>query len=412
MRSWTITESTTTDVEGFQLGWLPPGAYDYVAPQVIRTRGGRDVVALEAKAYVGRLPLLNGDELNIIPRAGGRSFGRMLVVSEGLAEPLQHEFDDFIHLGQTEEDLVSWTSLLARPFIRQLHTIEHNSLRPERIRIGTRQESARGRVKLLPTAISVALREARPVHCSFSERTYETKEHRVLGAAALRLLQLGKVEPDDRHVAYRWAERLQGGLRPGDLFEVVAGLRTQRYAGPRAYYIQALLMARLLLAEGGIALDSDEAIISEAQMTNVRTLFERYVRALLRHALEDEGFIVEKRERNPEPLFDDGSYDLIPDALVSKAGLIHLALDAKYKIDRPIESADYYQMEVYLSAYGVREGMLILPTIKPIASMLTRRSVLGHNIHELRLPLDNWKATEAALTTEVRKLLKIPPSPA
>jgi 5-methylcytosine-specific restriction endonuclease McrBC regulatory subunit McrC len=408
MRSWTITESTVTELEGFEIGWLPTGAYNYLTPQIKHTRGGNEITALEAGPYVGTLPLTNGDVLRIHPQAGEKALWRMLLFSEGLADQMKREFEDFTQISYTDAGSTSWLSLLARSYFEQLRLIEKNSLRSERVVVNRRLASARGRVRLLPTLISLARRESLPVHSRYRERTYQTVEHRVLGAGALRLHDIGSVDPENKDLSLRWAGRLNGRLKESELREVIAGLRTRRYTGSRAYYIPALLMARLLLVEAGVALDEEATVSSEVLLTNIRTLFERYVRAVVRDALKDEGFIVEKREDNPRPLFEDGTCSLIPDVIVSNATGAQLILDAKYKIDKPIAEADYYQMAAYLNTYDVRQGVLVLPTLRATESTTTpRRTFSGLTIYEMRVPLDNWNATEKFLTGEVRRLLGI-----
>lgn len=408
MRSWTITESTVTELEGFEIGWLPAGAYNYLTPQIRHTRGGNDLVALESGPFVGTLPLVNGDVLRILPQAGEKALWRMLLFSEGLADQTRREFEEFTQVSYTDAGSTSWISLLARSYFEQLRLIEKNSLRSERVTVDRRLGSARGKIKLLPTLVSLGRRESLPVHCRYKERTYETVEHRVLGAGALRLYEVGSVDPENKALSLRWSDRLRGRLKESELREVVAGLRTRRYTGPRAYYIPALLMARLLLVEAGIALDEEAAVSSEVFLTNIRTLFERYIRAIVRDALRDEGFIVEKRDDNPRPLFEDGTCSLIPDVMVSDIAGVRLILDAKYKIDKPIAEADYYQMAAYLNTYDVRQGVLVLPTLRARESTITpRRTHSGLTIYEMRVPLDNWNATEQFLTAEVRRLLGV-----
>jgi 5-methylcytosine-specific restriction endonuclease McrBC regulatory subunit McrC len=408
MRSWTITESTVTELEGFEIGWLPAGAYNYLTPQIKHTRGGNEVVALESGPFVGTLPLANGDVLRILPQAGEKALWRMLLFSEGLADQMRREFEQFTQVGYTEAGSTSWISLLARSYFEQLRLIEKNSLRSERVTVDRRLSSARGKVKLLPTIVSLGRHESLPVHSRYKERTYETVEHRVLGAGALRLYEVASVDAENKALSLRWAGRLRGRLKESELREVVAGLRTRRYTGSRAYYIPALLMARLLLVEAGIALEEEASVSSEVFLTNIRTLFERYVRAIVRDALRDEGFIVEKREDNPRPLFEDGTCSLIPDVMVSDIAGVRLILDAKYKIDKPIAEADYYQMAAYLNTYDVRQGVLVLPTLRANEStVMPRRTYSGLTIYEMRVPLDNWNATEQFLTGEVRRLLGV-----
>lgn len=408
MRFWDIRESATNTVDGFQIEWLPSHAYDYLAPKLRGTRADNIKVQLEAASYVGTLPLLNGDILRILPRVGEGAFWRMLLFSEGLNEVMRREFDQIAAASYADQGTAPWHSLLARSFLQQLQKIDKNSLLPDRHRVTRRLPVAKGKVRLLQTVVALKKKEPMPVLCTFKEKTYATTEHRMLAAAAARLLSIGSVETENRAVAIRWAQRLVGRLKHSELEEVMAALRTNRYTGPRSYYIAALTMARLLLADAGIAFEEQRAIEAEAMLTNVRTLFEQYVRAVVRDALRDHGFVVEKREDHAHTLFDDGTCSLIPDVLVSNAAGPQLIVDAKYKLDKPVEEPDYYQMAVYLAAYGVNRGILIMPTSQPGARpVIARRAVTGVQIQEMRVPLDDWKATEGFLATEVRQLLGV-----
>jgi 5-methylcytosine-specific restriction endonuclease McrBC regulatory subunit McrC len=408
VRFWDIRESATNTVEGFQIEWLPPQAYDYITPKLRGTRAGNTVIQLEAASYVGTLPLLNGDTLRIIPRVGEAAFWRMLLLSEGLTEVMRREFDELARASITDSGAAPWHSLLARSFLLQLQNIEKNSFRADRHRVTKRLPSARGRVRLLPTVTALKKREPAPVLCTFKEKTYDTAEHRTLAAAAGRLLTIGSIGEGNRAVAIRWAKKLPRRLRQSDLDQVMVALRTYRYTGPRSYYIPALTMARLLLADAGIAFEEQPAIEAEAMLTNVRTLFEQYVRTIVQDALRDHGFVVEKRQDHAHTLFDDGTCSLIPDVLVSNAAGPQLILDAKYKLDKPVEESDYYQMATYLAAYGVKNGILIMPSSQPGSTpLISRRAVTGVDIHEIRVPLDNWQITEALLATEVQRLLGV-----
>lgn len=406
MANWTITESTVTELPGFDLDWLPNAAHEYVTPQIKHSRGGAISVALEAGPWIGTMPLTNGDVLRIVPRVGEKALWRMLLLSEGLGTQLKKEFEDFTRVGFTDVGTTSWLQLLARAFFKQLSVIEKSSLRTGRVEVTKRLSNARGKVALLPTIASIMRHEVSPVHCNFKERTYDTVEHRVLGAAALRLFQLGFVAEEDRPLAYRWMARAKGKLKECELIEVIRGLKSRRYTGPRSYYISALLMARLLLAEAGLAFDEETSVESEVLLTNVRTLFERYVRAIIREALWDKGFVVEKKEVAPTSLFDDGTCRLIPDVIISNVRGVRLIADAKYKIDKPIEESDYYQMVAYLDTYEIMNGLLILPTlIHKTIRLTSHRTRRGYKIHEMRLPLDNWSIMERDLAREVMDLV-------
>jgi 5-methylcytosine-specific restriction endonuclease McrBC regulatory subunit McrC len=405
---WSIRESSANEVDGFQIAWLPPRAYEYVSPKLKTLRDGKIKIELEAGPYVGTLPLTNGDMLRILPRVGERAFWRMLLFSENVPEAVCREFDQLSEVSHAEMGGASWESLLARSFFIQLLTIEKNSLRSNRVKVSGRLAGARGQVRLLPTIVALKRREPLPVFCTYKERTYATPEHRVLAAAARRLLSLGIVDGGHRAVAIRWARQSVGAFSLRELTEVMSSIRTERYAGARSYYVAALTMAGLVLAQAGISFDEEQNVASEALMTNMRTLFERYIRSIVRNALSDEGFVVEKREDHTHTLFEDGTCALLPDVLISDAKGVRLIVDAKYKIDKPVEEADYYQIAAYLAGYGVSQGILVMPTAdEQPRSTISRRTYSGFQIREMRVSLNDWLGTEALVREEVRQLLAV-----
>lgn len=401
---WTIIESSVTTLDGFDLSWLPDRAYTYLTPRILQSVRGTSI-AVEAGPYVGTLPLTNGDILQFVPRAGLKAFGRMLLVSENLASELRQEFQDISELSYDDKSTASWEALLTRAFFSRLRQIEKESLWPHRTLTRSALPSPRGRVHVVPTLLALAKRKTNPVHCSFKQKTLDTPEHRVLGAASSRLLNLGFVNDADRAIAIRWAS-YNTRLTAREIEDVIIGLNERRYTGPRSYYIPALLMARLILAEAGIALGTTNTISSESLMVNMPALFEKYLRSLLSAAFSNRGFLVEKRDSTALTLFEDGGCKLIPDILISDSKRLRLILDAKYKPAETSNEADFYQMMSYLTIYQINTGVLISPT--NATSQLTRTTRKTHNgfsISEIRLPLDNWEATESSLVEEVSQIL-------
>jgi 5-methylcytosine-specific restriction endonuclease McrBC regulatory subunit McrC len=368
-----------------------------------------DIIALEAGPSVGAIPLLNGDVLWIVPRAGQNTFSRMLIVSEGLDDAIKDEIDGEATLS-SDAGPVSLESALARPFLARLRGIEKLSLDSGRQKIYERRSSARGRIEPLSTTLDLAKRTSRPVHCSYHRRTFDTPEHRVLGAAAMRLFSLGAVPGELQATAYRWGSFVAvRRLAIGDLRHVVAGLSRGSYSGFRAYYIPALTLARLILSHASLGFGAGNLVPTQTILTNVPLLFERYVRRLIASELSLHGIVVEKIEGGARArrLFMDGSGDLLPDILVSKQGRTVLVADAKYKPGRSIDADNYYQLRTYLRAYNCNKGMLVLPcsSSETVSSAVRRVFWDGMELHEVRLALENTAESENFLLEYVRREL-------
>jgi 5-methylcytosine-specific restriction endonuclease McrBC regulatory subunit McrC len=187
------------------------------------------------------------------------------------------------------------------------------------------------------------------------------------------------------------------------------GLESKRYVGPRAYYIPALLMARLILVQAGMAFDDLRLVESEVLLTNMPILFERYVRSVLAETLSEHGYVVEKRtgDRAPE-LFLDGGCKLEPDILICSATSVELVADAKYKTEGTIDATDYYQLCAYLDRFNADKGLLILPGRDDSETLLVeRRLYSGKRVYELGIPLKDWLAAEAGLKQNVLQLVAV-----
>lgn len=407
MKSWVVYDSRKTYLEDFDIAWLPPQASKYLTPHIQRARDGSQSVALEAGAYIGALPLTTGDTLYILPRIGQQAFSRMLAVTQRLDATFQREFDDFAKLASQEGDNVSWIQLLARPFIKQLRLIEKNSLGISRVAVVERLNSARGQILTVPTTMSLLRREDAPVHCRFRARTYDSVEHRVLGTTAARLINLKVLDADSSSTALRWADRFtKKPLHNDDLNDIGRALSAGHYTGSRSYYISALVMSQLILAEGGVSLDSSDSISAEALLTNIYNVFETYIRVLLRNALSPLGFVVEKWEHNVPTLFTDGTAELKPDVIISDVQGLRLLVDVKYKLDEKISSADYYQMVSYLHAFRVKKGLIVRPRAEGSEGPLVQRKMSnGNSIYELNIGLSEYKLAELGLVENIKRVL-------
>jgi hypothetical protein len=402
---WSIVEERTTAVPGFDAAWLPAAAFRYVTPLVGRSG---DRVELKAGTYAGVIPLANGETLRITPKAGAHALGRMILVTEGLDRTVASEFTATAELGRDdEEDGVSWLRLLARSYANELRGIETRSLRRERIEVDRRLDHARGRLDVLATVQSLARREAAPVHCTFKVPTADTPANHLLGVAARRILGVLDRDTPEWRVAVRWAERFgSGGLDRRMLSTIVAGLRTNRFSGSRGYYVRALVMAHLLLSDAGLSLNSDEVVPGEALLVNTADLFERYVRTLIARAVTDDGLVATKGATPTRTLLTDGTCETTPDVVISDGRGPCFLVDAKYKTSAEVPASDFYQLYAYLRVFDVGTGAFVLPALDGDRSVTRRATSDGCVLLEVRIPLGDWRATEAWLGPTLRQAIR------
>lgn len=126
---------------------------------------------------------------------------------------------------------------------------------------------------------------------------------------------------------------------------------------------------------------------------------------VLQNVLHPKGYYVEKRKNQTATLFTDGTCNLVPDVIISDKHEIQLILDTKYKPSEAIAVQDYYQMCAYLAGYGIKKGVLILPTLSENPHTISKHTILEQKIYELRVPLVNWKITEEQLEEQVLRIL-------
>lgn len=399
---WELQEQSRNAVPGFRLDWLPSAAYRYLTPRVTRQTGR---IELETGPYIGIFPLLNGEFIKIVPRGGARAVGRMLMVAEGLGSAVSSEFERLVHMGYDTNLADDWEAVLRRAFVYSLLEIEKNGLRTARMMCNRRTGFIRGRVAVPSTLLSLGRQEVNPIHCTYKERIRDTPEHRLLASAAHLLLRTAADTHSLAPVLIRWASSTpRARADHSDIEEVARRLDSGAYAGPRAYYIAALVAARLLLAGDGIALDTEQTVLGEAFLINTASLFERYVRAIIAKALAIYGLVTEKGSTPVRSLFKDGSCELLPDIVISdKRGPI-LVLDAKYKPEDDPAADDYYQIAIYANTYKLSKAALVLPSMGTAPSRLVKTTTQGTRIVVLRMPLDKWETTEVWLAEEALRL--------
>ena len=408
MNRWVIHDSQTTVLEGFNPSLLPKEASQFLTAYIQKNEQGKDRVVLEAGPYVGALPLLDGSTLYIAPRVGYASLSRMVSITERLDDAVHKEFSEFIELSYEDAEFENkWINLLTRSFIEQLRLIEKSSLRSERVWQAGQSSVVRGRVDLVRTALNLLQDKENPVITHDKIKTYNSIENRFLGAAAQTILNLNLVNGEEKKILLRWSKFLgRNPLTVKELDSISRNLAGNYYAGSRSYYIQALVMARLLLLQGSVSFEGLEKIRTEALLTNVYSLYENYLRILLRRHLTEKGFLVEKLESGTPTLFLDGTAELKPDILVSKANRVRLLLDAKYKLGEVISSGDYYQVNAYMDVFTVERGVIVRPSMRNDGNtMLSRKLYNGKSVYEINLDIRNWSEAEKFFVNEVEKLL-------
>ena len=353
-------------------------------------------IGIVPQGVVGAVPLLNGDVIQILPKIGRVNFFRLFIKAGGLQGDLEREFEEFVSYSLDDESNMS--SLAAR----QLYVAALDILRigPQLGRVLRRREGAfaMGRIDAIATTFNVATHRREPVAFWVRERTYDIPENRVLTEALVRALLLLSVADRDslEHVCERWLSRFPRSKNlMADLEYVSHGFAVRQYGGPRDYYRKALMLAEVVLGNSGLGFGEGTTVEGDSVLLNTADVYERYLRSVIAGTHGESGYVVSHGREWTISLYSDGSYQMIPDIVISRGGSVTLIADAKYKV--PV-SSDHYQMYSYLHVMDVETGLLLTPSLDGEEVVARRFSAVdGKTIWEVYLPMSSLPATEAFL---------------
>ena len=350
-KTWTIVERARTEVDGFDPRWLPPSLTER-----IRVIASGPHLFLEVDGWVGSGHLLNGDHLRIVSKYGEFNYLRMLSRIMELPDPSADDVDYGVGFEDTP------ILVFGRAFARGLARVTERGVATDFRDLVSRSVFLPRRMDVTRTAISMRLEREPRAYGQNRERTEETPEHAVLGAAARIVADSGgRLEPRDVKVvatiAARWFSPqvdLGAAIRT-----VITRLSRKWYAGSRAYYVAPLRQALLILGSTGATTLDGSVVTGDALLTNSDWLFEAYVRKLLAESLAPFGYVVTKAVKGDRFLFASGEIALTPDILIRRGTQVVAIGDVKHKSPDP---SDYYQTITYAREWGLRSVLILEAT--------------------------------------------------
>lgn len=363
-------------------------------------KGGK--VGIEVQGLAGAIPLSDGSTLRILPKVGDVNFFRLLFIAEGNQKELNREYQEFVAYSLSEGASVE--QIAARQLLEAIGEILRRSPMADRRSAVVSSNFSKGKLLPVATALRMAQKNSMPVVSCTKIKSANTPENRILTEACLRAYSmLGTVDQDIHKTTYnRWLDRFprSSGIEV-DLEKVERKFARNGYGGPRGYYQKALMLARIILGTHGFSTSADQChVLGDAILINTADIFEKYLRRIIQHTHEADGYIVTKGDVGSESLYTDGSFSLEPDILIEKRGKVALVADAKYKSPT---GPDHYQMYVYLKRYSAKCGVLICPNFDStevrVREYLTPDKLV---IRELHVPMDDLDRTEATLASLVR----------
>jgi 5-methylcytosine-specific restriction enzyme subunit McrC len=390
-----ISEGETCWLPGILTSDLPSAL-----PAGVTVHIKNGTIGLESQGVVGAFPLKNGDTVQIEPKIGDVNFLKLLFRAEGSQRTLESEFDEFVELSVV--DNANMNSIVARQLLKSLDEILRRSPIQGRIRLLSAGDYATGEIDPLKTAMRIATGKSRPVVSRLKRRTADVAENRVLTEALVRAWEILSDEPKSLYARIResWLNRFERSKDIwSDLLAVESEFSQTGYGGSRDYYRRALMLAKIILGSSGVGFSGGNQIHGDAVLLNAADIFEKYVRSVVRDAYAEKGFVVTKGGVGVHSLYTDGSFELLPDVVISKNGATCLIADAKYK--KPTAS-DHYQMSSYLAAHNLKRGVLIAPLFSGASVVIKEYSTPNKLVvRELFLPMNDLDATEEALSSLV-----------
>lgn len=193
-----------------------------------------------------------------------------------------------------------------------------------------------------------------PAEVEYDDYTADVAENRLLLAAVLRLLRLPALTKSTRGLLVTLWHRL------ADVTPPTRGLSHPRWLPSRlnVRYQPALRLAEVLLAGSSFEHRPGQLRVS-GFVLNLATVFEDFVAATLRSALQPHGGTLTTQAKLH--LDEARDVDIRPDLLWRRDGVPVAVIDAKYKSEKPsgYPQADLYQALAYATVLGLDEAHLV-----------------------------------------------------
>jgi len=334
----------------------------------------KDRVRLQARGYVGLIPLNDRVVINVVPRVPVKNFARLLSVSQNVPTLVLAERGYRLG-GEWTESLLD---LYARGLIERVETIASSGLIREYRRLERDTAFPRGRILLASTCSHLWPRgQTYKVRSAWYERTADVAPNRCVKFAlwylADHLSLLGTPTASRRRILDRMSalyELFRGvslDYSLGFLHDpVVRGARA--LPSLRRYYRPALDISLAIVMEQAVEFEGNRSGIQlPSFVLNMSQIFEDYLRAVLRRHAVSKQWNAEVLDGNVDGrkgLFDQESSDMAtPDIVVRRGDQRHsLVIEVKnipVKGNSPREALE--QAITYAVSYRCNKVVLVHP---------------------------------------------------
>jgi 5-methylcytosine-specific restriction enzyme subunit McrC len=222
------------------------------------------------------------------------------------------------------------------------------------VAVDERELTLRGRVRI---GDQLARRPGLPIplELTYDDHIADIPENQLLRGAAELLLRMPQIPKPARLRLLR----VRATLEDVDPARPSVSVRAPEITRLNARYAGALALAELIL-RGTSLTTSRGQVVSAAFVFDMNKVFENFLSAALRVALERHGGRVQFQD-NSRHLDEAARLTLKPDITWWRDGACHAVIDAKYKAlaVSGIPNADAYQMLAYCVAFGLECGYLV-----------------------------------------------------
>lgn len=254
--------------------------------------------------------------------------------------------------------------------------------------------AVRGRIDLSRAVRSPV---ATPLACRFEEHTLDTPHHRLLKAAALRLVRLQGIGDRNRETL---RHLLMWFGEVGDCPPPPQAVLRKGFTRLDAYYEPAVRLAALVLDRSSLR-DSFGEVTASGFLIDMNKVFETFVETRLADALAGDLVVRGQAETH---LDVESTVRMVPDLVFEKHGVPVYVGDAKYKLtdELPGVDADLYQLLAYATALGLDEGVLVYAHAgEAVAPEQVQVRGAGTRLWARRLPLHG---SPAFIRSEISRL--------
>jgi len=383
---------------------LPPGYEKYFAV------GYADGFwTLDVESYAGLVPCGNGVVIQIEPKVATRNITYMLLKSGYLNHSLETPFESTVPYQIATDNIASFFEALVYSFLQQLDRIRALGLvRTERLltSIGTVKGKIdqSGYLRDYPKTWGVHV-PRRHFEATTDNKFNQLLYHCLLYLLRNRLLIVPREAVLDRlaYLPSAYADR----LTRDDVLDIRRALEHGDFPASRSYYLPALNLALLILANVGVEIGETEDVEFYPMLIPTARMFEGYIRNVCSEHFLKHGIIVVDGKKRPEPFFEKASKQLSlkPDLLFRKGGRHLTVVDVKYKFGP--KSDDYYQMWAYLEGLGVERGSFVCVgsrlSTEPDVAIRDNRVIYSY-VFDTRSTLDSEKAMIEFISRELLRL--------